>query len=1084
MIDKKKIAALVVFVFFGLFMYAFASPNEQELQPVDNNGTNNTTDNGNTNINNNQNNGPVLQMPVITLGTNDDTIEVFSEIPEFNATATNGGVISFTHNINNEVVGEYIVTARATNAVGTASQNFTFKVVDTTKPVIVLNGKDEIIRMDDKYTDKGVKATDNYDGDITSKVVTASTLKNKKGEYIITYNVTDANGNVAEEVKRNVVVTDASELNKAIDNADKFSNIDNKKTRKDLEDLLEELKDAVEEGKKVEKDHESTQEEIDEATKKINDILDELNNLVFTVKYLDFDSSLIKSYEVKLLENAPVPSDPTRTGYTFTNWDKVAKNVTDDMDIKAEYKINSYELIINADDGIKNIKVNGKALADSYNYDKKIIITYEVKKGYKNVTTDSVKFNMPASNKEVNLKSELISYNIKYVLNGGTVSTANPTTYTVLDTFKLNNPTREGYTFLGWNLLGKNVTISNTTGNKVFEAIWKVNTYSIKFGNVKAFYNYNSKIIYPLNPYKVGYTFKGWYEGENKFTETRMPARNVELTPKFEINKYTVSYYDENKKLIAQDKDVEFGTNYTVDRAYKLPKDTKQYEYSFAGWYNILGQKVTKATICSDVALYAKVNKKVKKYEVVFKDGNKVLAKQNIEYGKSAKVPVNPTKDHYDFIGWDKNFNYITGPLVVNAKWEATTYSIKFGTEKSYYKYNSLISYPSEPSKNGYTFDGWYEGERKFTETTMPGRNVELTPKFIPNEYYVFYYDENGNYIAKEKVHHDEKFKVTREYKNVPEDTAEYNYGYVWQDKNGNVVTEKIITGNLKLYAKVTMKIREYKVIFKDGENELDKQTVKYGESAKTPKVPTKEHYNFIGWDKKYNYITGPLVVNAKWEALQVGIKVYVKDGSSLVFEKDTKNATNELKTRIIVKEEYADGSEKEIISYTISNFDVTEAGSKEFNVEENGFTTTKGYTVKEKEQPKSKLSVKYLTGDYRLTSKGQCTNNCAGRKETNTSTKNNGGFIEITSNYDKNINITKVTAVIENEEKVLDVSPIVRWENYKNNYYKNAVFVAGLGMTYKHERDYYFTKGLNSGLSIKITYTYNGKQYTDTFNL
>ena len=42
------------------------------------------------------------------------------------------------------------------------------------------------------------------------------------------------------------------------------------------------------------------------------------------------------------------------------------------------------------------------------------------------------------------------TYTITYNLNGGTVSTANPTSYNIMSSFTLNNPSRVGYTFNGW----------------------------------------------------------------------------------------------------------------------------------------------------------------------------------------------------------------------------------------------------------------------------------------------------------------------------------------------------------------------------------------------------------------------------------------------------------------------------------------------------------------------------------------------------------------------------------------------------------------------------------------------------------
>lgn len=79
----------------------------------------------------------------------------------------------------------------------------------------------------------------------------------------------------------------------------------------------------------------------------------------------------------------------------------------------------------------------------------------------------------------------ITTYNIAYDLAGGTVATANPTSYTVeTDGFTLNNPTRSGYDFRGWqgtdiDNLSTTVTIAKgSTGNRTYTALWKPNSGS------------------------------------------------------------------------------------------------------------------------------------------------------------------------------------------------------------------------------------------------------------------------------------------------------------------------------------------------------------------------------------------------------------------------------------------------------------------------------------------------------------------------------------------------------------------------------------------------------------------------------
>jgi len=80
---------------------------------------------------------------------------------------------------------------------------------DTTPPVIVLVGDDpQILAFGDAYSELGANASDNVDGDLSSNIVIDASAVDTStpGNYIVTYDVSDAAGNAAATAKRTVTV--------------------------------------------------------------------------------------------------------------------------------------------------------------------------------------------------------------------------------------------------------------------------------------------------------------------------------------------------------------------------------------------------------------------------------------------------------------------------------------------------------------------------------------------------------------------------------------------------------------------------------------------------------------------------------------------------------------------------------------------------------------------------------------------------------------------------------------------------------------------------------------------------------------
>ncbi|MDR1340997.1 MAG: InlB B-repeat-containing protein [Prevotellaceae bacterium] len=113
---------------------------------------------------------------------------------------------------------------------------------------------------------------------------------------------------------------------------------------------------------------------------------------------------------------------------------------------------------------------------------------------------------------------------IKYELGGGINHVSNPISYTVASAaITLQEPTRSGYTFAGWEE-GEGTIPSGSTEPKTFTAQWSPSVYTVSYtlnggtnhdGN-PASYTVESPAITLQAPTRQGYDFAGWAEEEGK----------------------------------------------------------------------------------------------------------------------------------------------------------------------------------------------------------------------------------------------------------------------------------------------------------------------------------------------------------------------------------------------------------------------------------------------------------------------------------------------------------------------------------------------------------------------------------------
>ncbi|MBR2203213.1 MAG: InlB B-repeat-containing protein, partial [Prevotella sp.] len=159
----------------------------------------------------------------------------------------------------------------------------------------------------------------------------------------------------------------------------------------------------------------------------------------------------------ELMPNTSVTLTATPVeGYKFVNWTfgetELSKenpytfNVNDDTNIVGNFAINQYTMTFVPGNGEENI-------VKTQDYGTELTAPDNLKReGYTFNGWDSeVPQTVPASDKTFTAQWTSTVYTITYTLDGGKTETENPTSYTIESKeITLNNPAKEGYTFMGW----------------------------------------------------------------------------------------------------------------------------------------------------------------------------------------------------------------------------------------------------------------------------------------------------------------------------------------------------------------------------------------------------------------------------------------------------------------------------------------------------------------------------------------------------------------------------------------------------------------------------------------------------------
>ena len=198
---------------------------------------------------------------------------------------------------------------------------------------------------------------------------------------------------------------------------------------------------------------------------------------------------------------------------------------------------------------------------------------------------------------------------------------------------------------------------------------------------------------------------------------------------------------------------------------------------------------------------------------------------------------------------------------------------------------DGVVVKPNDPTKEGYTFGGWYEDE-EFTNpfdftTEKVNANTTLYAKWNEILVYTISFDSNGgSTIADQEV--SEGNTVTK-----PVNPIRTGYTFIgwYTDNQFSTLYDfgQKVSGNFTLYAK--WDVDYYTISFNtNGGSSVASQQVEPGKKVTKPVDPIKDGYTFGGWfsdealTNSFDFTTsinGNLVLYAKWNEGSSDIKVY-----------------------------------------------------------------------------------------------------------------------------------------------------------------------------------------------------------------
>ncbi|MGN1094500.1 MAG: InlB B-repeat-containing protein [Candidatus Neoclostridium sp.] len=512
-----------------------------------------------------------------------------------------------------------------------------------------------------------------------------------------------------------------------------------------------------------------------------------------------------------------LPEYPYEKGYEFKGWlcDQFVKDepVTKNLEFTPDVNAEKYECVLDADGGYVPTGESRVTLT----FDQGVTLPVPAKSGYNFVgwkcdlldglfTDENGAMLAPLTKtlKDAVAVAVWQPKRIKLTFDSdGGSPVASITQDYGTEVVKPANPTKRGYTFLGWTPA---VPATMPAEDKHLVAEWQINVHTIRFnsdggstvGSVTQ--EYGTAVTAPAAPVKRGYTFVRWQPAVPEV----MPDEDLDLTAIWKVNVYSVTFNLEGGNI---DGESEYVQSYDYGAQIAAPANPVKRGYTFKRWLNLKGEEQKFPVTMEDKNVTFTAEWQINKYKLTY------------VYGIEGKADVQIEKN-----------------------------------------YGDAIAEIATPVREGYTFTGW-EGEKV---TVMPDRDVTYTAQWIINQYTVTF-DYNGitvNGEDKKVIRADYKSAIA-----VPDNLQRENYTFVGWRLNGAIAVPVTVMPAKDMLYVAEWRRNQSTVTFKNGDEILQVTTGDVGSALTKPQNPVKTGYTFKGWSVETDvYPENDAVIEAVWE--------------------------------------------------------------------------------------------------------------------------------------------------------------------------------------------------------------------------